>query len=146
MAAVDTLKMPEKEDELLQVSRRELPVDAMEGMGHGMGDRVGKKVFLKIKNIFTGGLDVAVLRFGDAPDQDGNSAFIIRKMPADFLADDHIRKMRDFKASVNGVLIRERHILHSSSAKFFVEIAGVGKTGRKIEAAQHPIGRPLTIT
>ena len=145
MAAIYPFKMTEKKDEFLQVRGRELPIDAMEGMRHGVGDRVGKKVFLEIKNIFAGRLNVSMLSLGDSPNQDGNPAFIIRKVRADLLAKDYIRHVRDLQATLNCVLIRERHIPHSGGTKFFVDVAGMGKTGGKIQASQHPIGRPLAM-
>jgi hypothetical protein len=46
-----------------------------------------------------------MLRLRDAPNQKMDTAIVLRKNGGDLLADDHIRQMGNFEATIDGVLI-----------------------------------------
>src|SRR5207253_7811208 len=88
---VNSLEMPEKEDQPLQVGRFQLAIDAVKGMGDGVGNFSALQITLERENIIPNKGDVVVLLLGNAPNEDVNFARIGRKICRNLFADEGIR-------------------------------------------------------
>ena len=63
------LKVLKQEDQPFQVRRVELAINAVERVGDGVGDFLGLKVLLQVKDVVLDGGNLAILRLGNPPNQ-----------------------------------------------------------------------------
>ena len=145
ITAIDRLEMPEEEYELLQMQLSELAIHTVKGMSNRVGDVLRKKILLQVVDTFPRLLDIAVLGLRDTPNQKMHAAFVLWEDRGNLLADDHIRQVGDFQATIDGVLIRERHEAHARRTEHAMEFKWVRGTGWKIQTPQNPIRRPITM-
>src|ERR1700704_1924631 len=104
--------MLEEQDEPLEVGGLQLAVDTIKRMRNGVGDLTGLKVALQGEDVIAKDHDVRMLRFGDSPYENVNLARILRKISRNLLADECIRQIRDFEATVDRIVIRDGHVIH----------------------------------
>ena len=139
IASIDAFEMPEGQGKLLKVQGRQLLVGTVQGMRNRMRQRLFGQIALQIENIVPMCLDFPVLRFSEAPYQNMDFAFIVGKVCRHFLAKNHSGQVRDLQASGNGVMIRDRHELHSDFTKTLVGLQRIRIARRKIQTTQHPV-------
>jgi hypothetical protein len=125
ITAIEGFKMPEEQDELLQMQIRELSIHAVEWMGYGMSDVLGKKILLQIVNTLPRLLDFPMLQLGDSPHEYVHTALILRENSGYLFADDDIRQVRDLQAAIDSILIGERHKAHPGRPELAVEFKGI---------------------
>jgi len=85
----------EKKDEPLEVRGVEFAVDAVKGMRDGMGERLGLKVLLEIKDVVAQTRDVGMLSLRKPPNEQVNFAWILRKISRNLLANKSIAQRRN---------------------------------------------------
>ena len=137
--------MFEEKDEALEMGNLQLAVDTIKRMRDGVGDLPGVKIALQGKNVIAKDHDVRVLRFGDSPDEDVNLARILRKIGRNLLADECIRQIRDFEATIDRIVVRDRDVIHPALEQLPVQFPGIGETVRKIESAKEPFLRTRAV-
>ena len=138
--------MPEEQNELLKMQLGELAIHAVKGMSHRVGDILRKKILLQVVDALPCLLNIAVLGLCDAPHQKMHATFVLGENRGNFFADDHIGQVRDFEATIDGVLIRERHEAHARRTEHAVKFKRVRGTGWKIQTPQNPVRGPVTMT
>ncbi len=131
VAPVDAFEMPEQQYQFLQMQRGEFVIRALQRMGHGMRQGLLGQIFLNIENIVLQSLNLAVLRLRQAPDEEVDLAFVIGETHRDFLAEDHAGQMGDLQTAFEGVVIRERHVLHPRLSQPVVGFQRVAVAGGK---------------
>ena len=80
----------EKQNEPLEVRGLELAIDAVKRMGDGVGDRLVSGDSLADRKCCRAARNLGVLRFGNAPDEQMNFTWILRKISRNLLADERI--------------------------------------------------------
>ena len=75
-----------------------------------------------------------------------HAAFVLGKNRGNFFADDHIGQVRDFEATIDGILIRKRDEAHPRCPEHAMEFKWVRGTGGKIQTPQNPVRGPVAMT
>src|ERR1700682_604729 len=104
--------MLEEQDEPLKVGGFQLAVDTIKRMRNGVGDLTGLKVALQREDVIAKDHDVRMLRFGDSPYENVNLARILRKISRNLLTYECIRKICNFEATIDRVLIGDVDVIH----------------------------------
>jgi hypothetical protein len=74
-----------------------------------------------------------------------HAAFVLWKNRGNFFPYDHIGKVCNFQATIDGILVREGDKPHPPCSEFAMEFKGVRGTGRKIQTSENPISCPVTV-
>ena len=146
VSSVDAFEVPEGQGELLEVERRQLLVRTVQRVCDSMRERLFGQIALQIEDIVPMRLDLSVLRFGEAPYQNMHLAFIVGKVCRHLLAENHSGQVRNLQASGDGVVIGDRHELHSDFTKTLVDLQRIRIAGRKFQTTQHPVGSAGAVT
>jgi hypothetical protein len=136
---VNSFEMPKGESELLKVQRRQLFVRTMQGVRDRMRQGLFGKIALKIEDVLSLGLNLPMLRFGKAPDQEMDLAFVIGKIGSHLLAKDHSRQMRDFEAPGHRVVIRNGDKLHPDLLQAPINLKRIRVTRGKLQSPEDPV-------
>src|ERR1700682_2020210 len=104
----------------------EFAVDAVKRVRDCVGDFAALQIPLQRKNIVSDNDDVAVLLFGNAPDQNVNLAGVVRKIGRDLLADKGVGEIANLETTVDRVVVCDCDKIHSALHQLSMELARVG--------------------
>ena len=94
--AVDPLERAEEEDQVFDVRAVKVVGETVQRVGDRVRQVLGGKVALKVKDIVAQTADVAVLGFGEIPDEEMDLAAIFGERRGDFLAQENAGQIGDF--------------------------------------------------
>jgi len=103
------------------------------------------QVSLQIEDVFSHVFDITMLLFRNAPHQNVQLAGIVGKVSSNLLADEGPRKVRNFQAAIDRVVIGNGNIVHPTFAQLFVQLLWIGIAIGKIESAEKPLFRAHTM-
>jgi hypothetical protein len=81
-----------------------------------------------------------MLRFAQAPHEEMHRDAILGKMRGDLFAQKNTRSFRDFQASIDRIVVGDRHELHSLLAQALVKSRRFRVTVRQAETTEKPFG------
>ena len=136
---VDAFEVPEDQSKLLEVQRSQLLVGTVQRMRHGVRQRLFGQIALQIEDIVSTRLDLPVLGFREAPDQDVHFAFVVGKVRRHLLAKNHSGQVRNLQTSGDRVVIGDRHELHADFTKTLVKLQRIRIARRKFQTTKHPV-------
>src|SRR5215469_228057 len=114
-------------------------------MRHSMRDPRALKIPLQIENVFANVFDIAMLLFGNPPNQNMQLATVARKISGYLFADERSRQMCNFEAPSDRIVICNGDVIHSALAQLFIQLRRIGIAVGKIESAKKPFFRARTM-
>ena len=72
-------------------------------------------------------------------------ASIVWKIGGDLFADESARPINDLQAAVDGIVVGNGDVIHSSLKQFFVQLFRIGIAVGEIETAKEPFFRARTV-
>jgi hypothetical protein len=133
--------MSKEQGKLHQVKRTELLFKTTKRPRNTVDDVLGGKVLLELVDIGAQLLQFLMLAFRDSPDEQRDTTPVLGEVSRHRLADKHPREIGNPEATLNAVVIREGHKIHSGISQFAMQFPGIGHAGRNLKAAQQPLGR-----
>src|ERR1700736_3132235 len=133
--------MFEEQNQSFQMRCFEFAIHAVERMRDRVRDFAALQIPLQRKNIVPKDNDIVVLLFGNAPDQDVNLTRVLREVSGDLLADEGIGQVANLETTVDRVVVRDGHEIHSALEQLSMELAWVGIGIGKIKPAEKPFFR-----
>ena len=110
-----------------------------------MRDLCRLQVSLQLKNIFTYGINLAVLLFRNPPNKDVQLARIVGEIGSDLLADKRAGPIANLQATLNRIVVGNGDVVHSPVQQLFVQLLRVGIAVREIETAKKPFFGARTV-
>ena len=137
--SVQSLEMLEEQHQLLDVREAQPVVHAVKWMRHGVRELLGGEILLQVEDILPRGLQSAVLRLGEAPDEHVNLAAVVGETRAHLLAEKDARPVGDFEATLDAVVVGQRHEIHAARPQRVVKRVRLGVAVRQTDTAEEPL-------
>ncbi len=137
--AVEGLEAVEEDQQLLELVQGQHVVDPVERVGDRMHDVLRRQVVAQLVDVAAQGLDVAVLRLGDADRQAVDLAAVLGELDGDLLGEEGARQVGDLERAGDGVVIAQGHEVHAPLAAETVDLARLGEALGRAELAQDPL-------
>src|SRR5437867_620707 len=118
--------MFEEQNESLEMRRFKLAVNAVERMRDRVRDLTGLQISLERKNIVANEDDVGVLAFGNAPDQNMNLAWVLRKIGRNLFTDERVGQIANGQATVDRVVIGDGDKIHPALEQLSMQLPRTG--------------------
>ena len=143
--AVDALEEPEEDQDLLDVIEGQAVVDAKQRMRHDMHDALAAGEGAKVVEIALQALQLAMLRLGDAEDQDVEVAAVLGKGDGLFAGEKGPWQVRDVERAGDRVVIGDGHEVHAADLRQAIDLERLGEALRRADAIEVPLARPVGV-
>ncbi len=130
---------PKEQQQPFHVVQRQALVQRVHGVGAGVGNARDGQVVHQVVDVFAQAGDVGVVRLGQVPGQHVDLAAVFGEIGGDFLADEGVVQVGDFKAARQGVVVGDGDQVHAPAAGDVVQRLGVGVAFRAAQLLQNPL-------
>src|ERR1700730_6182198 len=103
-----------------------------------MTDRVIGKIFLKLENVWSERLYVAMLCFADVPNQQMHRHLILREVRGHLYAHKRVMEISDLQATVDPIVVGQGDIGHPFLFQPSIEVLWTRVAVRKLESTKDP--------
>src|SRR5690242_7021701 len=123
--AVNRLEMFEQQYQSLEMGGFQFSVNAVKRMRNRVRDVRAGEISLERENVIANDLNVLVLLFGDAPNQNVNFARVLRKISRNLLTNECVGQIANLETAIDRVVVRDRDKIHPPVGQLFVQLARV---------------------
>jgi hypothetical protein len=143
--AVAHLEALEEHQELLDVLEGQAVVDAVEGMGYRVDDRLVVEVIAQGVDVVAQTLDLGVLRLGHSGDQAVDHAAVLGERHRHLRGQEDPRQVGDLEGTGDGVVVADGDEVHAPRAAGAVELERLGEALRRRDSAKEPLVRTVGV-
>jgi hypothetical protein len=140
---IDALEMLEQQDKFLDMIRSQVAILIVERMRNGVANAALCEITLQLEDVFSELLNISVLRFGQIPQEQMNVDMVVRKLSRNLLTEKRIRKLCDFAATIDPIVVGKRDKGHPFLFHPLIQLLRIGIAVWKFESAKNPLSRMI---